>query len=156
LRASGGGDGETVALACQRYGVVNAAIYGEYPSNTMASILIIDDDPPIRSLLGTLLKRAGHQSWEARNGREALQLLRERNFDICFLDLMMPAVSGFDLLEVLRQERPEKLRCVIVVTAASNRDLQRANLQGAFAILRKPFDLDELLKVVSACLSAPR
>jgi two-component system OmpR family response regulator len=121
----------------------------------MASVLIIDDDLPIRALLRTLVKRAGHQSWEARNGREALQLLRERDFDLCFVDLMMPGVSGFDVLEMLRKERPEKLRCVVVVTAASDRDLQRANLQGTFAVLRKPFDLDALLQVVSACLSAP-
>lgn len=120
----------------------------------MASVLIIDDDPPIRALLRTLVRRAGHQTHEARDSREAAESLRRGDFDVLLLDLMMPTISGFDLLDLLRCEHPEKLRRVIVVTAAADRDLHRTDLQGIFAVLRKPFDLDELLATITACLSS--
>lgn len=120
----------------------------------MASVLIIDDDLPIRALLRTLVQRAGHQSPEIQTSQEAVEALRAGDFDVLLLDLMMPSMSGFDLLELLRREHPERLRRVIVVTAVSAWELHRANLQGICAVIRKPFDLDELLATITACLEA--
>ena len=62
----------------------------------MATILVIDDDPYIRELVGTLLKVEGFEIHEAVNGRDALQKLSGRKTDLCVLDLMMPDMDGFE------------------------------------------------------------
>lgn len=118
------------------------------------TVLLGDDDPPIRALLRTLLLRGGYTVVEARTGREVLEQLRTRKIDILLLDLMMPEVSGFEVIDQLRVERPEVLQRVIVVTALADKDLARLRSEDVFHVLRKPFDIRELLTVIEACSRA--
>lgn len=118
---------------------------------TGRTILIVDDDAPIRALLRTILKRAGYETREAKNGQEALDNISQ-GFDVMLLDLMMPGVSGFDVLDHLRKTRPELLPCIIIVTALSDKDLRNVNPGDVFRILRKPFEVDELIRSVDECI----
>jgi len=123
-------------------------------SRTGRTILIVDDDAPIRVLLRSILTRAGYVTREAKNGQEALEIIAEQKFDAILLDLMMPGISGFDILENMRNTNPEGLRSVIVVTAASDKDVRRVNAEEVFKILRKPFEIDELIRTIEQCIAA--
>ncbi len=118
---------------------------------TSETVLVVDDDHSIRRLIRTLLTRAGFESEEAQNGDEALRMMKENSYRIILLDLMMPVVNGFEVLEWLEEHSPEHLQCVIVTTAAADRDISRLRRDAVFSVLRKPFDLAELVETVSRC-----
>ena len=118
---------------------------------SVARILIVDDDPPIRRLTGAVLRRAGHSVEEARNGVEAVHLIEQFDFDVVLLDLMMPTMNGFELIEWLRTRAPKLLPCTIVMTAAADRDLVRLQSEDVFRVIRKPFDLNDLVDSVQRC-----
>jgi CheY-like chemotaxis protein len=109
----------------------------------MAHILIVDDDSPIRILLGAILRRDGHEVSEAADGAEALALMEQTEFDVILLDLMMPRMSGGDLLDRLA-EQPNRRRNVIVITAANEKQIRGVNNARVRAVIRKPFDLTHL------------
>lgn len=115
----------------------------------MSHVLIVDDDSPIRILLGAILRRDGYTVTEAGDGVEALALMEHREYDVILLDLMMPHMSGGDLLDRLA-EQPGSRRNVIVVTAANDRQVRAINHAHVRSVLRKPFDLDELRNAVRA------
>jgi len=120
-------------------------------------ILVVDDDPGIRRLLVIFLRRRGFQLLEARDGGEALAEMRAGDVDLVIMDLMMPGVSGFDVLRE-RAGDPSLLRIpMIVVTANNNRGVSDGLLgQHVYAVIGKPFDLNVLLTTVAACLEQPR
>ncbi len=116
-------------------------------------VLVADDDSSIRILVATYLRRQGFQSLEACNGREALAEMRAGHADVVVLDLMMPEVSGLDVLRE-RAADPSILPIpVIVVSANGKRGLSADVLaQSVWAVIPKPFDLEVLLTTVTACL----
>ena len=112
------------------------------------SILIVEDDPGTQLLLATLMKRIGFETAVSSNGAQAIEQLNARTFDVVILDLMMPAVSGHDVIAFLGDaKRPER---VIVCTAAGPRTSAGIDMRVVKAIVRKPFDIDELTSTVSA------
>jgi len=116
-------------------------------------ILIVDDDASIRLLLVTLLRRHGFQLKQARNGREALEQMRAGNTDLVIMDLMMPEVSGWDVLRA-RESDPSLLHIPLIVVTAVNRNQATADVAGksVSSVLGKPFDLDALLTAVTTTL----
>ena len=116
-------------------------------------LLVVDDDKAIRSLLTAVLSRKGYSVETARNGEEALEVIAVKTFEAIILDLMMPKVDGFEVIEHLARTAPEQLkRHVIVLTAVASKDLRKLDGSRVFRVLRKPFDLDELLSVVTDCI----
>jgi CheY-like chemotaxis protein len=113
-------------------------------------ILVVDDDPGIRLLLMTVLRRGGYQLLEASNGREALERMRSADPDLVIMDLMMPEVTGWDVLRE-RAGDPFLKRIPVLVVTASNAPQARIDLAGqdVFDILAKPFDLADLLAMVT-------
>jgi DNA-binding response OmpR family regulator len=107
---------------------------------TKPAVLITDDDAGIRGLLTTLTLQTGCTVDTATNGVEAMEKLRTRSYDLLLLDLMMPIMSGYDVVEAMKnmQQRP----AVIVVTAVHDDDAT-TTLDGhvVSSILRKPFDV---------------
>lgn len=97
-----------------------------------------------------ILSRDGYSVVTARHGGEAIRYLADRQFDAILLDMMMPIASGFDVVEYLRQHGVSSGR-VIVITAAHTRQLTRLDPGSVFAILQKPFDLDELCATLARC-----
>ncbi len=116
----------------------------------------MDDEPGIRLLLVTFLQRRGFHLLEARNGREALALMRAGGVDAVIMDLMMPEVSGWDVLRERATDRSLQQTPMIVVTAV-NIPKVTAEVVGkhVHAVLGKPFDLDALLEAVTTCLVGP-
>lgn len=115
-------------------------------------ILVADDDDAIRTLLATVLRRRGYQVDTARNGQEALAHITTCRYAVLLLDLMMPIVSGHEVLTWLeplpRADRP----LVIVLTAGLEpRSLDAEIVSGT---LRKPFDIELLVDTISACLKS--
>ena len=83
------------------------------------SALVVDDDPGIQGLFTTLLARNGFSVDCAPNGRQAFEYLRRGSYAVILLDLMMPEVNGFELIDRIERTSPSLLGRVIVMTGAS-------------------------------------
>jgi two-component system response regulator (stage 0 sporulation protein F) len=114
----------------------------------MATILIIDDEESVRALLRSILEAAGYEVTEAANGRQGLELYRLRPTDLVIVDMLMPVMSGLDmLLDLTREFLHAK---VIAISGASGEQsvLDVAKLLGARQTLQKPFSMPRLLDAV--------
>lgn len=116
-------------------------------------VLVVDDDPAIRLLLVTFLRRRGLRVLEARDGGEALARMRAGDAGLVLMDLMMPEISGWDLLRERAADPLLRRIPVIVVTARNECDVAAGVLdKDVYAVIEKPFDLDALASAVMACL----
>ena len=120
------------------------------PSRSLRA-LVIDDDAAVQRLFNTLLTRDGFAVDAVANGRQAFECLKRDTYSVILLDLMMPEVNGFELLDQLARESPRLLRRVIVMTGVSQRVLDGLDTQRVFGLIRKPFDIDDLLTSARAC-----
>jgi two-component system response regulator (stage 0 sporulation protein F) len=114
----------------------------------MATILVIDEEEPIRALLRIALEGAGHEVLEASNGRRGLALYRARAADLIITDLVMPEVDGLEMmLELTRNFLNVK---VIALSAGleGEASLHVAKLLGARQTIQKPFDMETVLSAV--------
>lgn len=116
------------------------------------SVLVVDDDAAIRRLISTLLVRAHADVETAPDGQDALARLESRPYNVVILDLMMPTVNGFELLDRVAESMPELLERIIVLTAASPQAIDTLNAERrVWQIIRKPFDINNLLQSVADC-----
>ena len=114
-------------------------------------VLVVDDDEEVRGTLGAVLQAEGFEVIEARNGLHALQqLLRFPLPDLILLDMTMPVMTGFEFLEL--QEEDPRIRAIPVIAVTVHARV--AELRGVQRLVRKPFDLTELLKVIREVLAA--
>jgi len=119
------------------------------------SILIIDDEEVLQDVLCSLLRREGHEVLTARTGEEGMRVLREEEVELVLLDLMLPGISGQDVLKQIRHEDPDQV--VVVVTAYSSIEgAIEAMRQGAFHYIPKPFKNEEVLLTVRKGLEQRR
>ncbi len=120
-----------------------------------AQVLVVDDEEVLRDVLETLLTRAGYGVTLAATAEEGLALFRKGSFDAAILDVMLPDLSGLDVLEELKRADPEL--CVLVVTAyASIETAITAMKKGAFDYVAKPFKNEELLHILANGLKQRR
>lgn len=111
-----------------------------------AKILVVDDEAANRKLLKTLLEHEGYQTIQAANGKEALEILEREEIALVLLDLMMPELDGFQVLNILEERGSLPGISVILLTALSERKIRIKALEsGAVDFLTKPFDHSELL-----------
>jgi two-component system KDP operon response regulator KdpE len=116
----------------------------------MSKILIAEDEPAIRRLLGAILTRAGHEPVFAENGREALAVVERGGIDAVLLDLGLPDRDGLEILSAIRSRHSLP---ILVVTARSDTGEKIAALDlGADDYVTKPFDGDELLARLRSAL----
>ena len=115
------------------------------------SILIVEDDSSIRRLVRTVLLRQGYQVEIASDGLEAIAKLALANYDVIILDLMMPNLDGFSFMTAMARDTPERLKRVIITSAASPAVINERLKGIPFDLLPKPFDIHELLSRVQAC-----
>jgi DNA-binding response OmpR family regulator len=119
----------------------------------LRSVLVVDDDKAIRHLVATILRKNGFSVETAQNGAEAIHAIDAAAFSAIVLDLMMPIVDGFEVIEHMQRTAPARLAsCVVVLSAASERDLRKLDGVSLFRVIRKPFELIELVAVVTACV----
>jgi DNA-binding response OmpR family regulator len=114
-----------------------------------AIILLVDDDPAIREMVGRVLSREGYVVLCAANGAEAVAITEINHVDLVMLDLNMPVQGGWDAFAQITSRDP--LVAVIIITARSNQ-LFTALGAGVGALLEKPLDFPVLLKTVEALL----
>jgi CheY-like chemotaxis protein len=120
----------------------------------MGQVLIAEDDGGVRAMVGSVLRRAGHQIEFASNGVEAIECIQSKEYDCILLDLMMPTASGFEVLAWMHRHRKDlAARRVIVLTAVAASALTNMTPDRVFAVVRKPFDIDNLRELVDRCAS---
>jgi|GEM_PF-714041 len=116
--------------------------------------LVVEDDPGIRLLITTVLQRSGFRTTAVEKGQAALDAVTREFYDVIILDLLMPGMNGFEVLQRLEGSSPDSLRRVIVLTAVNPVSFKQFKVEErVFRLLRKPFDLEELISAVSACLN---
>lgn len=121
--------------------------------NESGHALIVDDDQPIRNLVRHILRRIGVEAREAANGLEAMQLIQEQRPKLIFLDLMMPQMNGWDVLDALAADGLLDELPIIVLTAVDSQRTEGLTDRGVRAILTKPFEVDELIRTTNRVLS---
>jgi two-component system nitrogen regulation response regulator GlnG len=110
-------------------------------------ILVADDEESMRSVLSKALRKKGFTVDLARDGDEALRLIRSESYDLAILDIKMPGISGLDLLDKVREFKSDLL--VVIMTAeAGMKNAVEAMKRGAYDYLTKPFDLDMMDAIV--------
>jgi CheY-like chemotaxis protein len=112
-------------------------------------ILVVDDSSFLRRASERALTRAGYQVVTAADGEQALQVAREQIPNLILLDMMLPKLSGVDVLRALKQDAATKDIPVIVLTALSERNKEKLLQEGAISYVEKS---DELLKKDGAIL----
>lgn len=112
-------------------------------------VLVIDDEPTIRALVAKIVERAGLPVDSARDGAEAIELLDAHEYAVVVVDLMMPNVDGYAVIEYLKQRRDER-PAVIVVSAGESAMLRQLDASMVHSIVRKPFDIDVLGDLITA------
>ena len=129
----------------------DAAAAGAPPESTGA-LLVVDDDDGNREMLSRRLARLGHQVTTAVNGREALELLSRAPFDVMLLDIEMPELTGYQVLEALKADPRLRLPVIVLSAADDAAGVARSIEMGAEDYLPKPFDPVLLQARLTACL----
>lgn len=115
--------------------------------NETRNILVVDDDPVIRDMMADILEFEGHAITIARNGSEALRLLRNGERYLVFLDIMMPVMSGKELCMLMEADPQLRERHKIILMSALD-NLEEAATLDVDAILQKPFEVDDVIEVL--------
>ncbi|HEX2832432.1 MAG TPA: response regulator [Thermoanaerobaculia bacterium] len=110
--------------------------------------LVVEDDPAIRRLVEKLLTRMEIAIDAASDGRTAIEKLSTETYSVVVLDLMVPEVNGFEVIEFLKREK--KNVPVAVVSAVSQQALTKLDLDIVKLVISKPFDVDEFTKSILA------
>ena len=117
-------------------------------------ILIVEDDENIRSMLQTALEMKGYSLSFARDGLEALDLLQTTTPSLILLDLNLPHMNGYTLLEMLVEQRPELSLRIIIITADARASTRLAHKP--VKIILKPFSLQALIALIEEMLKSEK
>ncbi len=120
------------------------------------SVLIVDDDPDARAVLRDIISMMGLGTIEAPDGRQALNLIRQEQPDLIILDLMMPQMDGFSVINILQSDTKLRHIPVVVMTAVDTLQIEMiAVLPGVSKVIRKgDFRVADIVAIVKA-LSEP-
>jgi two-component system response regulator HydG len=112
-----------------------------------ASILIVDDDISLCKTITHILGRKGYMVTTAQDGPEAIERVKERSFDMTFVDIKMPLMNGVETYRRIKKIRPEAV--VMMMTAYAVEDLvQKALQEGAYGITYKPLDIERVTTII--------
>src|SRR5262249_27411342 len=123
--------------------------------NATKTVLVVDDDPDIRTLMYTFLHRAGYRVVTAADGNEALAAAEREAPDVVVVDMLMPHKSGFLVLEKLKVRKDGGPRFIMITGNDGPRHKAYALQLGADEFLRKPFGMDRLLASVRRLCPLP-
>ena len=121
---------------------------------TLPTVLVADDDRSIRTVLTQALGRSGYQVRSTGNAATLWRWVEDGEGDLVITDVVMPDENGLELIPRIRKIRPD-LRVVVMSAQSTLMTAVKATQRGAFEYLPKPFDLQELLAIVSRALAAP-
>ncbi|MBN1208481.1 MAG: response regulator [Myxococcaceae bacterium] len=114
-------------------------------------ILVVDDEQDVREGLASLLSLEGFEVTTAQNGTVALERAKATRFDLALTDLRMPGLSGVETLMGLKRLQPD-MPVIVVTGYASDEATARCMSEGAYDYITKPFDLDQLLRLIHAAV----
>ena len=117
--------------------------------------LVVDDDEKIRRLIATVLERNGFDVDQAVDGQVAMEKLAIAEYSVIFLDLMMPRLSGFEVIKKLRAANSEALRRVVITSAVSSAVLSHIAENSVHRVFEKPFDIHEIISSAIECAKKP-
>lgn len=125
------------------------------PMTSPARILVVDDEPDTVGLLELTLRTAGFEIHTARSGQEGLRLALESKFDLLLVDIMMPDLSGFDLIRSLQELKGASAGSPVVILTARGRaeDREAGERLGAVGYLVKPASRGQLLDAITEALA---
>jgi signal transduction histidine kinase/DNA-binding NarL/FixJ family response regulator len=119
-------------------------------------IMLVEDVPLNRRMIATMLRRAGHDVSEAEDGAAALNLHRTGQFDLVLLDVGLPDIDGFQILEAMKRASRSSPAQIIILTASTAPEVvERALSLGAARILHKPISIDELRTAIQSVFALP-
>jgi DNA-binding response OmpR family regulator len=120
-----------------------------------ASILIVDDDPEIVSMLSTRLSARGYKVSTASDGRAAIELAKRERPELVLLDVMMPGKSGWEVARTLKQDPvTQGIKIVMVSAIGEHVNAMTSPIYGADAHIDKPFEFENLERVIAGLLSS--
>jgi CheY-like chemotaxis protein len=114
----------------------------------LRKILVVDDDPIIRDMMVDILSLEGYETYTARNGLDALEMLRAPGSYLVFLDIMMPGIDGQEVCAMLEAEPGLRERHVIVLMSAVSTLAEVSSLVNYDDTLPKPFYVDDVVRAV--------
>ncbi len=112
-------------------------------------VLVVDDEPAIRALVAKIIDRAGLPVDTAASGQEAIEKLDQRPYAVLVVDLMMPQIDGYGVIDHLRDHGWRK-PAIIVITAGDSSAIRRLDGAMVHSVIRKPFDIEVLSDLVTA------
>lgn len=115
-------------------------------------ILLVDDEPDFREILGLSFKRLGYQTFFASNGNEAFNIIKNTPVDVVISDILMPGGTGIELLDRVKELRPDT-PIVLLVTGFSELSTEEAHNKGAEALISKPFDMKTIHETIGRLLT---
>lgn len=113
--------------------------------------LVVDDDDPIRTMLAKVIERQDLEVDTARDGVEAIERIDEDSYHVIVLDMMMPRVDGYGVLQHMQAHHPDKLRCTIIASAVPESEILRKFDMPVYRIHAKPFDMARLIQDIREC-----
>ena len=115
---------------------------------TGKTILCVDDDASMRSALSRLLKPLGHRMLLAGSGEEAIRMVREHRPDLILLDVMMPGMSGYEVLRRLREANTPETPVVMLTAKGSEDAVMKGYQEGCVYYMTKPFRNESVMNAV--------
>lgn len=113
-------------------------------------ILVVDDEETIRSLFTDLLNEEGYEVTCAANGKEAIERLKEKSFQIAFIDVHMPIMNGAESVRAIRELNPSTE--IVMMDSFPDIFLEQALKEGAITCVHKPFNIQEIIGIVREIL----
>ena len=117
-----------------------------------ARILVADDDQSIRQLLGTIIQREGFHVDTVADGNEAIAKLKTNQYAVILLDLMMPHLDGFEVIEYLKHHHGPIKPVVLVISAYADQRFKQVDPDIVAGVIRKPFEIAELGSMIRLCV----
>lgn len=118
------------------------------------TILVVDDDLELSDGIRAVLENLGHRVLQARDGQQGKQAIYNQRPDLVILDMMMPRMGGYPVLEHFR-DKPDAPPIIMITANEGSRHKAYAEYLGVVEYIRKPFAMEKLLEAVEKGLSAP-
>ena len=115
-------------------------------------ILVADDDQSIRQLLGTVIRREGFDVDLTVDGAEAIECLKRHDYAVILIDLMMPRVNGFEVIEYLKDHHGPVKPVVLVISAYADQRFKQVDPAIVAGVIRKPLEIAELGGMIRLCV----
>lgn len=115
-------------------------------------ILVVDDEEALRTVLSTELASEGYEVSTAADGGEAIDLVKDNNYDLVLLDIKMPNVDGFEVLKYVKGNKPD-VKVIMLTGFADLKNAIESKRLGAEDFVSKPYDLVDLLTTIERVLS---